>query len=74
MEEEVIISKYIIRFSIVYLIALIAVALILGFLGVDGNSGSSMGALIAAVMLTLDRFIKDHSDGVRSCFLLFIWV
>lgn len=58
--QHIPISKYIFRFSWVYLIALILIGFILTVLGIEGSSGSGVGALLAAVMMTIDRFLKDN--------------
>ncbi len=58
--NEVKILKYILRFSLIYLVAIILVGTILILLNIDSNSGAKIGALLAAVVMTIDKFLKDN--------------
>lgn len=60
MESNVHVGKYVIRFGIVNLLLLVAIAVVLTLLGVDGNSGTSVAALIGAALAAGNRFLKDH--------------
>ena len=60
MSEEIKISPYVVRFSLAYAVALIAIALILTVLNLDSNSGTSMAALFTAVVFTIAKFVKDQ--------------
>ena len=60
MNTEVAILPYVVRFGLAYTAALVIFAIIMTLLGVDSGTGSSMGALIAAVAVAAAKFVKDH--------------
>ncbi len=60
MEQNVEINQYILKFSIAYIIGLVALAAIFYFLDLDGGSGASIGALIGAAMYSSGKFIEEN--------------
>ncbi len=60
MESDVQVGKYVIRFGVVNLLLVLLIAAVLMALDVDGNAGTSIGALIGAALAAGNRFLKDH--------------
>lgn len=58
VNEETSISPYVVRFTLVYVVTLIAVAAVLTAQGVEAESGTSMAALVVAVAFTVSKFVK----------------
>ena len=60
MQQTTNINKYIINFTLGYVIGLIALTIIFHFLNLENNSGASIGVLIGAAMFSAGKFIQDH--------------
>ena len=60
MEQDIDITKYIIKFSLGYVFGLIALAAIFYILDLEGNSGASIGVLIGAAMYAGGKFIQEN--------------
>lgn len=59
-EQEVNLTTYIVRFSIIYVCFMICMGFIMALLPFDSNSGGTAASLIIAAMFTVIKFIKDH--------------
>ncbi len=60
MVQEVSIFKYVLRFSLAYLVLILVLVLLLNILGIKLNHGASIVALIAAAVLTVSKFLQDN--------------
>ena len=60
MEQDISISKYIIRFSITFTVILITVSIIFSLLGVEANSSLTIIAQMSACSYVISTFIKNH--------------
>ncbi len=60
MEQDVLISKHIIRFSITFTIILITVSIIFSLLGIEANSSLTIIAQMSACSYVISIFIKNH--------------
>lgn len=61
MNESINLFKYIIRFSISYVLLLIIVATIITYLGIDsGSFSTTIVATLGAVTITSSKFVKDN--------------
>jgi len=60
MNKDVSVFPYVVRFAVVYTLALACLSAAMAALNVHGNSGTSIVALIAAVAFTAARFVKDQ--------------
>ena len=60
MEQNIVIKKYIIKFSIAYAIGLVAITAIFIIFDLDHSSGASIGALIGAAMYSVGKFIEEN--------------
>ncbi len=58
--ESVNIRKYIISFSACYTIGVVTVFIVLTVLDLEGNSGISVGILIASALYAVIKFIDDN--------------
>ncbi|GAA3955240.1 ABZJ_00895 family protein [Allohahella marinimesophila] len=53
-------KKYLLRFTVAYVVLLIAIAIVLGYFERESNTGANMGALMGAALLAVSKFISDH--------------
>lgn len=60
MEQDIVINRYIIKFSIAYAIGLIAITAIFIIFDLDHSSGASIGVLIGAAMYSVGKFIEEN--------------
>ena len=60
MEENIVINKYIIKFSIAYAIGLVVLTAIFNFFDLDHSTGASIGILIGAAMYSVGKFIEEN--------------
>lgn len=60
MEQNIVINKYIIKFSIAYAIGLVAITAIFIIFDLDHSSGASIGVLIGAAMYSVGKFIEEN--------------
>jgi choline-glycine betaine transporter len=60
MDQDVSVTKYVIRFALVNMGLLIGMAIMLGLLGIESSSGTTLAALLGAAMATTYKFIQDH--------------
>ena len=58
-ENNIDVAKYVVRFALFYLLAVIAIAIVTILLKLDSNSGSMVSVLVAAMMTSL-KFINDN--------------
>jgi len=58
--ESVPIKKYIIHFSVVYIVVMVVLHGILALLDLEGNSGALLAILMGAAAYTASKFIKDN--------------
>lgn len=60
MKQDVAITKYTIKFGVVYTIGLIVLSAIFYIFDLDHSSGASIGVLIGAAMYAAGKFIQDN--------------
>ena len=60
MDENVAVTKYIVKFGVVYTLGVIVVSVGFTLLELDHSSGASIGILIASAMYAVGTFIQDY--------------
>lgn len=60
MEQNIVINKYIFKFSVTYAIGLIALTAIFNIFDLDHSTGASIGVLIGAAMYSVGKFIEEN--------------
>ena len=60
MEQNINITKYIVKFSLGYVFGLIALTVIFHIFDLDSNSGASIGVLIGAAVYAVGKFIQEN--------------
>jgi len=60
MDQEVDVTKYIIKFGVAYIIGLVVLLVIFGIFELDHSSGASIGVLIGAAIYAVGKFIQEN--------------
>lgn len=59
MEQDVAVSKYVVRFTLAYLFLIILLAVVETLLELDSNSGGAIAAMVAALLASA-KFVEEH--------------
>lgn len=60
MEQDVNVSKYVIRFGLVNLALLVGLSMVFALLDIESGSGVTLGALMGAAIFAVAKFIQDN--------------
>ena len=80
MEKETALSKYIIGFSVAYVLLLIIFSIALRFFNIPAEAGLEIGAIIGAIYITISNFVANtqripyKTEKRKLIWLSFIWI
>jgi uncharacterized membrane protein len=60
VEQNINIGKYVLRFALAHLVLLVGLGILTTLLGIESNSGATIGALMGAAIIAVSKFIQDN--------------